>query len=237
MNEPLLQLSHVRKELTLNGDGQTITNVILPDITLQIQRGEFTAITGPSGSGKTTLLYLMGMLDQPTSGSIFLEGEEVTLKNEEDLAGIRNQKLGFVYQFHFLLPEFSSLENVMMPMLARGRYTVAKARTKAKELLSLVDMSNRLDNKPNQLSGGQQQRVAIARALANDPILILADEPTGNLDSKNSELVFQMFARLNAEAQQTIVLVTHDESFAGKTKRNIHLVDGAIVRDGAPQRT
>jgi lipoprotein-releasing system ATP-binding protein len=173
----------------------------------------------------------MGILDKPTSGTIFLDGDEVTLKNEEELAGVRNSKLGFVYQFHFLLPEFSSLENVMMPMLARGRYTISKARVRAEELLNLVDMSNRLNNKPNQLSGGQQQRVAIARALANEPILILADEPTGNLDTKNSEMVYQMFQRLNNEKNQTIVVVTHDESFAGKTKRNIHLVDGQIVKD------
>ncbi|HAP36220.1 MAG TPA: lipoprotein-releasing system ATP-binding protein LolD [Bacteroidetes bacterium] len=231
MNVPLLKLVNVRKKLSILSDGETISNVILPNISLEIIQGEFTAITGPSGSGKTTLLYLMGMLDQPTSGSIYLEGDEVTLKNEEELAEIRNNKLGFVYQFHFLLPEFSSLENVMMPMLARGRYSISAARERAKELLHLVDLSNRLENKPNQLSGGQQQRVAIARALANEPIMILADEPTGNLDSKNSELVYQMFLRLNTESNQTIVVVTHDESFAGKTKRNIHLVDGEIVRD------
>jgi lipoprotein-releasing system ATP-binding protein len=231
MNTPLLKLVDVRKELSLQTDGHTVANVILPAISLEIEAAEFTAITGPSGSGKTTLLYLMGMLDKPTSGKIFLEGEEVTLKNEEELAGIRNEKLGFVYQFHFLLPEFSSLENVMMPMLARGRYSLSKARERARDLLHLVDMSNRLDNKPNQLSGGQQQRVAIARALANEPRMILADEPTGNLDSKNSAMVYELFQRLNAERGQTIVVVTHDESFAGKTKRDIHLVDGEIVAD------
>ena len=231
MNTPLLKLVDVRKELSLQTDGQTIANVILPGISLEINAAEFTAITGPSGSGKTTLLYLMGMLDKPTSGSIFLEGEEVTPKNEEELAGIRNEKLGFGSQFHFLLPEFSSLENVMMPMLARGRYSLATARERARNLLHLVDMSNRLDNKPNQLSGGQQQRVAIARALANDPRMILADEPTGNLDSKNSALVYDLFQRLNVERGQTIIVVTHDESFAGKTKRDIHLVDGEIVAD------
>ncbi len=232
MTTPLLKLVDVRKELSIRSDGHTITTVILPGISLEINRGEFAAITGPSGSGKTTLLYLMGILDQPTSGSIFLEGDEVTLNDEEELAGLRNSKLGFVYQFHFLLPEFSSLENVMMPMLARGRYPINKARERAKELLHQVDMSDRLHNKPNQLSGGQQQRVAIARALANEPILILADEPTGNLDSKNSELIYDLFQRLNAVSGQTIVVVTHDESFAAKTKRNIHLVDGEIVRDG-----
>jgi lipoprotein-releasing system ATP-binding protein len=231
MTIPLLKLVGVRKELSIRSDGHTISTVILPGISLEINRGEFAAITGPSGSGKTTLLYLMGILDQPTSGSIFLEGDDVTLNNEEELAGLRNSKLGFVYQFHFLLPEFSSLENVMMPMLARGRYAINIARERAKELLHQVDMSDRLHNKPNQLSGGQQQRVAIARALANEPILILADEPTGNLDSKNSELIYDLFQRLNAESGQTIVVVTHDESFAAKTKRNIHLVDGEIVRD------
>ncbi len=236
MNVPLLQLVNIRKELSIQSDGQTVSTVILPDVSMEIRRGEFAAITGPSGSGKTTLLYLMGMLDKPTSGSIFLEGDDVTLKDEEELAGIRNGKLGFVYQFHFLLPEFSSLENVMMPMLARGRYTQAKARARAQELLHLVDLSDRVNNKPNQLSGGQQQRVAIARALANEPILILADEPTGNLDTKNSELVYRMFQRLNAESGQTIVVVTHDEAFAGKTNRNIHLVDGEIVRDTQADR-
>jgi lipoprotein-releasing system ATP-binding protein len=231
MTEPILELVDVRKELTIESDGQTIENIILPCLSLEIAKGEFTAITGPSGSGKTTLLYLMGGLDQPTSGQIFLEGEEITGKDEEALTLLRNKKLGFVYQFHFLLPEFTALENVTLPMLARGRYSMQKARERAKALLQLVDLGNRMNNKPNQLSGGQQQRVAIARALANQPLLILADEPTGNLDSKNSELVYELFSKLNKETGQTIVVVTHDEGFAAKLNRNIHLVDGQITAD------
>ena len=231
MNNSIIKLQNVRKELSIKSDGQVLTTVILPNVSMEIYEGEFASITGASGSGKTTMLYLMGGLDKPNSGKIFLDGDEITSKNEEELAAIRNKKLGFVYQFHFLLPEFTSLENVVMPMLARGEVPLNKAKERAKELLDRVGMSNRLNNKPNQLSGGQQQRVAIARALAMRPKVLLADEPTGNLDSKNSELIINLFDELNKTTGQTIVVVTHDEHFASLTRRRIHLVDGEIDND------
>lgn len=229
MNEIIIKTENLRKELSIKTGKEEITNVILPDLNLEIFKGEFTSITGPSGSGKTTLLYLLGGMDKPTSGRIFLDGEEITKKSEEELTLIRNIKLGFVYQFHFLLNEFTALENVTMPIIAGGRMNSRQAKQRGEELLSLVGMEDKMRNKPTQLSGGQQQRVAIARALANEPKVLLADEPTGNLDSKNSELVYNLFKKLNEELKQTIVVVTHDEGFAQKTRRNIHLVDGKIV--------
>ena len=230
-DEAIITLEHVRKDLTIKNGGEEIVSVILPDISFDIKRGDFAAITGPSGSGKTTLLYLMGGLDRPTSGSVFLDGQEISALTEEELAEMRNRKLGFVYQFHFLLPEFNALENVMMPMLARGRFSMSDARTRAAELLSSLDLSDKLHNKPNQLSGGQQQRVAIARALANKPSVLLADEPTGNLDSKSAEMIYRLFSELNRETGQTIVVVTHDEHFAAETKRILHILDGQLSMD------
>jgi lipoprotein-releasing system ATP-binding protein len=229
--DELIRLEQVRKELTVKNGGEEIVTTILPGISFGVQGGEFTAITGPSGSGKTTLLYLMGGLDKPTSGRVFLDGEEISGMSEDGLAEMRNAKLGFVYQFHFLLPEFTAVENVMMPMLARGRWSVSDARKRATELLSELDLSDKVHNKPNQLSGGQQQRLAIARGLANHPMVLLADEPTGNLDSKSAEVIYRLFAKLNEEMGQTIVVVTHDEHFASETKRIIHILDGQIDSD------
>lgn len=231
MNNKVIEFKNVYKDLVTQINNEVIETTILTDLTFDIKEGEFTAITGPSGSGKTTMLYLMGVLDKPTKGIIKLDGEDITSINEEKLAEIRNDKLGFVFQFHFLLPEFTALENVMMPMLARGKYTYSEARKSAKELLEQFEMDNKLNNKPNQLSGGQQQRVAIARALSNKPKVILADEPTGNLDSKNSSIVFDLFNKLNEETKQTIVVVTHDEGFAHRTKRILHIIDGKISND------
>jgi lipoprotein-releasing system ATP-binding protein len=227
----IVRLEQVRKELTVKNGGEEVVTTILPGISFEVERGEFTAITGPSGSGKTTLLYLMGGLDKPNSGKVILDGEEISAMTEEQLAGMRNAKLGFVYQFHFLLPEFTAVENVMMPMLARGRWSVSQARRRATELLSQLDLSDKVHNKPNQLSGGQQQRVAIARALANHPMVLLADEPTGNLDSKSAEAIYKLFAELNGETGQTIVVVTHDEHFASETKRILHILDGQLDSD------
>ena len=227
----IVRLEQVRKELTVKNGGEEVITTILPGISFEVERGEFTAITGPSGSGKTTLLYLMGGLDKPNSGKVILDGEEISAMTEEQLAGMRNAKLGFVYQFHFLLPEFTAVENVMMPMLARGRWSVSQARRRATELLSQLDLSDKVHNKPNQLSGGQQQRVAIARALANHPMVLLADEPTGNLDSKSAEVIYKLFAELNEETGQTIVVVTHDEHFASETKRILHILDGQLDSD------
>jgi lipoprotein-releasing system ATP-binding protein len=230
-DEAIIRLEHVRKQLTMKNGGEEIVSVILPDISFDIKRGDFAAITGPSGSGKTSLLYLMGGLDKPTSGSVFLDDQEISALSEEELASMRNQKLGFVYQFHFLLPEFNALENVMMPMLARGRFSTSEARSRASELLSRLGLSEKLHNKPNQLSGGQQQRVAIARALANNPSVLLADEPTGNLDSRSAETIYKLFSELNRETGQTIVVVTHDEHFASETKRILNILDGQLNSD------
>ncbi len=231
MDEPIIRLDHISKKLSVKNGGEEIVTKILVDISFDIAQGEFTAITGPSGSGKTTLLYLMGGLDRPDTGRAFLDGQEISAMEEEELAEMRNAKLGFVYQFHFLLPEFSAVENVMMPMLARGRASTGEARRRAAELLSELGLSDRLHNKPNQLSGGQQQRVAIARALANSPKVLLADEPTGNLDSKNAETIYKLFSDLNTRTGQTIVVVTHDEHFASETKRILHILDGQVSSD------
>ncbi|MCU7520989.1 MAG: ABC transporter ATP-binding protein [Ignavibacteria bacterium] len=231
MYNTIIRFEHVSRTLVSKSNGTEVDTTILPDLSFEIEKGEFTAITGPSGSGKTTMLYLMGGLDKPTSGKVFLEDLEISSMNEDELSEVRNAKMGFVYQFHFLLPEFSALENVMMPMIARGKYSSAQAKKKATELLSGVGLSDKLQSRPNQLSGGQQQRVAIARALANDPLVLLTDEPTGNLDSKNSAMVFDLFKELNEKHKQTIIVVTHDETFAERTQRIIHILDGKIHSD------
>ena len=233
MNEnTIITLEHVTRDLTIRSAGAEIVTRIVDDVSLTVDRGEFVSITGPSGSGKTSLLYLMGGLDQPTSGTITLDGHAITAMSEEELTDLRNAKMGFVYQFHFLLPEFSALENIMMPMLARGRFSYREAERRARQLIGELDMRGKEQNKPNQLSGGQQQRVAIARALANQPLLLLADEPTGNLDSKNSENIFALFKHLNAERGQTIVVVTHDERFAAMARRRVRILDGRIENTG-----
>ncbi len=231
MSDTIIRLEKINKTLINKTDGETVTTTIIPEISLEFRKGEFSSITGPSGSGKTTLLYLIGALDKPTKGKIFLEDKEISVMKEEELAGLRNQKYGFIFQFHFLLPEFSALENVMMPMLARGKTKISSAKKKAAGLLAQVNMEDKIHSKPNQLSGGQQQRIAVARALANDPVILLADEPTGNLDSKNSENIYSLFERLNKENNQTIIVVTHDDHFALRTHRKIHIIDGKIDED------
>jgi lipoprotein-releasing system ATP-binding protein len=228
MAETILRLENIRKELGLS---KAIRQTIIPNLSLDVNAGEFVAITGPSGSGKSTLLYLMGGLDRPTSGTVWLDGEAITEKTETEMNRIRNEKIGFIYQFHFLLPEFNAVENVSMPMMINGRRTRKEIRDRAMKLLDMVDMQNKYTNKPSQLSGGQQQRVAIARALANEPKILLGDEPTGNLDSRSANNVYQLFDRLNRELNQTVIVVTHDEEFANRAGRRIHLVDGKIESD------
>ena len=228
MAETILRLEHIRRELELSRD---IRQTIIHDLSLEIRAGEFLAITGPSGSGKSTLLYIMGGLDKPTSGKVVLDGDVLTEKNEKEMNRIRNEKIGFIYQFHFLLPEFSAVENVSMPMMINGQRSRKEIRERAMKLLDMVDMQNKYTNKPSQLSGGQQQRVAIARALANEPKVLLGDEPTGNLDSRSANNVYQLFDRLNKELGQTVIVVTHDEEFANRAGRRIHLVDGKIESD------
>jgi len=212
------------------GGAGTASQTILHDITLSIGRGEFVALTGPSGSGKSTLLYLLGALDRPTSGEIWLDGSEISSLADDDRAAFRNERLGFVFQFHFLLAEFTVLENVTLPMLRRG-VSREMAEERAYEVLTLLGLEDLWKRRPGQLSGGQQQRVSIARAVANDPTIILADEPTGNLDSKNGALVFDVFAHLARSEGRTIVMVTHDGSFAEGADRQIKLLDGRIVDD------
>ncbi|HHE31153.1 MAG TPA: ABC transporter ATP-binding protein [Chlorobaculum parvum] len=228
MAEKILRLKGIRRELELSKD---IRQTIIPNLSLDLNEGEFVAITGPSGSGKSTLLYIMGGLDKPTFGEVWLDGQEITAISEAEMTVIRNEKIGFIYQFHFLLPEFNSLENVMMPMLIQRRFSKKEIRDRAKHLLDMVGLENKYTNKPSQLSGGQQQRVAIARALANEPKVLLGDEPTGNLDSRSANNVYELFDRLNRELNQTVIVVTHDEEFANRAGRRIHLVDGKIESD------
>ena len=228
MADTILRLEGIRRELELSRD---VRQTIIPNLSLEIFTGEFVAITGPSGSGKSTLLYIMGGLDKPTFGNVWLDGQNITGVDETEMTVIRNQKIGFIYQFHFLLPEFSALDNVMMPMLIRRKFGKKEIRERAMTLLDMVGLGEKYANKPNQLSGGQQQRVAIARALANEPKVLLGDEPTGNLDSRSANNVYELFARLNRELKQTVIVVTHDEEFANRAGRRIHLVDGQIERD------
>jgi ABC-type lipoprotein export system ATPase subunit len=204
----------------------------LRDVSLQVARGEFIAIMGASGSGKTTLMNILGCLDRPSSGSYWLDGEEVSRMSADKRAMIRNRKIGFVFQNFNLLPRTSALENVAMPLsYTASHLTEKEARRRAKEVLERVGLGDRLHHEPSQLSGGQQQRVAIARALVNKPPLLLADEPTGNLDSKTGEEVLELFQELNREEGVTVVLVTHDPHVASHAERIIYIHDGQIVED------
>ena len=204
---------------------------LVADASLKVERGEFIAITGPSGSGKSSLLYLLGLLDRPTEGRVLLEGRDTASLSAAELANLRLKRLGFVFQFHFLLPEFSTLDNVLIPMRRLGRLKDAAARAQAMKLLEALGMAEAAAKLPEQLSGGMRQRAAIARALANDPAIILADEPTGNLDTRNAAAVFDIFQRLAAEEGRAILVVTHDAELAKRANRRIHLVDGRIVSD------
>jgi lipoprotein-releasing system ATP-binding protein len=211
---------------------EEIKATLVRDIDLVINRGEFVAITGPSGSGKSSLLYLLGLLDLPTSGEVLIDGRDASRLGEEERAKLRLSLLGFVFQFHFLLPEFTALDNVMLPMRALGLLGPAEQEKRARETLTLLGLADHAHKRPGQMSGGQRQRVAIARSLANDPLVILADEPTGNLDSVSSEQVFQIFRKLVDEMNRTIVIVTHDLELAERADRHVRLVDGRIVDGG-----
>jgi lipoprotein-releasing system ATP-binding protein len=206
---------------------------LVRDVSLAVGAGEFVAITGPSGSGKSSLLYLLGLLDRPTSGTLRLLGRDTEVMSEEEKAEIRLASIGFVFQFHFLLPEFTIRENVEIPMRRLARLGRRAMAARAAEILESLGLAGHLDKRPDQLSGGQRQRVAVARALANDPPLVLADEPTGSLDSKNSEAVFAVLRDLVRDRGKTILAVTHDVALANRTDRRLHLVDGALVRDEA----
>ena len=200
---------------------------VLKGIDLSIKPGEIVSIVGPSGAGKTTLLQIIGTLDSPDSGKLTINGVETSKLKEKELAAFRNQNIGFVFQFHQLLPEFTALENVMIPALI-GKVKAGDAEKKAKEMLDFLKLSDRMTHKPVELSGGEKQRVAVARALINHPSVILADEPSGSLDSHNKEELHQLFFELRKEFNQTFVIVTHDEQLAANTDRVIHLIDGVI---------
>ena len=201
---------------------------VLKGVDIEIQQGEVASIVGPSGSGKSTLLHILGTLDRADEGSVFMLGEEITALSGKKLAAFRNKNIGFVFQFHHLLPEFTALENVCIPGWLGGRRK-SEVRSEAEKLLNMVGLSHRLDNKPNQLSGGEQQRVAVARSLINKPALIMADEPTGNLDSANARELHQLFFDLRKEFGQTFLIVTHNEELAGLSDRVLHMRDGVIV--------
>ena len=204
---------------------------LVKDINFSVGEAEFTAITGPSGSGKSSLLYLLGLLDRPTSGEILMAGKPTHALSSAQLANMRLEKIGFVFQFHFLLPEFTAKENIMIPMSKLGRLSAKEQDERATGLLDQFGLGDFIDRIPAQLSGGQRQRVAVARALANAPSLILADEPTGSLDSKSSEQVFETLNSIVRDNETTVVAVTHDMDMAGRMDRRIHLVDGMIDYD------
>lgn len=202
---------------------------VLNDISFTVNRGEFVTLVGKSGSGKSTLLYLLSTMDTDYEGTLFIHGEKLTGQKQNQLAAIRNEKIGFVFQFHYLLPEFTCLKNVMIPALKLGKLPRKEIEEKAYQKLTLLGLHDQALKPASKLSGGQQQRVAIARALINDPLVIMGDEPTGNLDSKNTQIVFDIFKQLTHELNQTIIAVTHDNDFAAKSDRTIEMQDGVII--------
>ena len=227
--EPLLEIRGGARVI-----GGAVPTTLVIDIDFALQPGEFVAITGPSGSGKSSLLYLLGLLDMPTRGEVFVRGRATSTLNEDLRAAIRLSTLGFVFQFHFLLPEFSLLDNVMLPMRAFGKLSEKACRERAYFLLDQLGLKGHETKTPDLISGGQRQRVAIARALANEPAVILADEPTGNLDTASSDQVLKIFrdlvdAKINGAHSRGIVVVTHDLDLAARADRRVHMVDGRIV--------
>ena len=225
MAEPLIKITDIRRNFVL---GNEIVYV-LKGIDLEIQKGEYVALMGPSGSGKSTLMNLLGCLDTPTSGRYVLNGKDVSQMRDDELAEIRNKEIGFVFQTFNLLPRTTALDNVALPMIYAG-YGKSERIARATEVLNQVNLADRMDHKPNQLSGGQRQRVAVARALVNKPSIILADEPTGNLDSKTSVEIMKLFGDIHAQGN-TVILVTHEEDIAAYAHRVIRLRDGLIESD------
>ena len=222
---PILDVRNISRVLT----DEAIPVTLLKDLSFTIDRGEFVSVIGPSGSGKSSLMYLLGLLDKPTTGEIYLSGINTTHASDSTLTRLRLEMIGFVFQFHFLLPEFSAMDNVMLPMRKLGKLNEKQMRVRAAELLDYFGLKDAGGRKPGQLSGGQRQRVAIARAMANDPVFIMADEPSGNLDTKNADLVFALFEKLAKEQGKTVVTITHDAALANRAHRQIHIVDGVIV--------
>lgn len=205
---------------------------VLKKVSFEVFKGEFLTMVGKSGSGKSTLLYILSTMDTDYRGTLSIDGEVMTGKSVDHLAQVRNEKIGFVFQFHYLLPEFTCLRNVMIPALRLGRYSEEEIEEKAMKKLEILGLQDQALKPASKLSGGQQQRVAIARSLINDPLLIMGDEPTGNLDSRNTGIVFDIFRELSGEFGQTIIAVTHDEDFAGKSDRIIEMRDGEVLKTG-----
>ena len=204
---------------------------LVREVTLEFGAGEFVAITGPSGSGKSSLLYLIGLLDRPTDGQVLIGGEDAVRMPADARARLRLARIGFVFQFHFLLPEFTVLENALIPMRRLATLDAPAMIARARDILASLGLAEQANKRPDQLSGGQRQRAAIARALANDPSIVLADEPTGNLDTRNGAIVFDIFARLAREEGRTVIAVTHDADLAARTDRRVRIVDARIVED------
>lgn len=225
MANPLIKITKITRDFVL---GNEIVNV-LKGIDLEINKGEYVALMGPSGSGKSTLMNLLGCLDTPTSGTYILNGKDVSEMHDDDLAEIRNKEIGFVFQTFNLLPRTTALDNVALPMIYAG-FSKSERKARAEEVLNQVGLADRMDHQPNQLSGGQRQRVAVARALVNKPSIILADEPTGNLDSKTSEEIMKLFSDIH-QSGNTVILVTHEEEIAAYAHRIIRLRDGVIESD------
>ena len=225
MANPLIKITNIKRDFVL---GNEIVYV-LKGIDLEINKGEYVALMGPSGSGKSTLMNLLGCLDTPTSGNYILNGKDVSQMKDDELAGIRNKEIGFVFQTFNLLPRTTALDNVALPMIYAG-YSKSERMARATEVLTQVGLADRMDHEPNQLSGGQRQRVAVARALVNKPSIILADEPTGNLDSKTSVEIMNLFNEIHANGN-TVILVTHEEDIAAYAHRIIRLRDGLIESD------
>lgn len=225
MNEksPIIELRDLTKIYKNGMEFRALDNA-----NLRIERGEFVSIVGPSGSGKSTLMHLIGLLDTPSSGLLLIDGNDVTKMSDKERSAMRNKMLGFVFQYHHLLPDFTALENVMMPLLIAGK-NAKEAEAMARKLLKEVGLEDRMGHKPGALSGGQNQRVAVARALSCSPAIVLGDEPTGNLDTKTGDLIYELLRRLNHEYNQTFIVVTHNENLALKTDRIIRLVDGKIT--------
>ena len=225
MSSPLIDITNIKRNFELGSE----TIFVLKGIDLQINKGEYVALMGPSGSGKSTLMNLLGCLDTPTSGTYILNGKDVSQMKDDELAEIRNKEIGFVFQTFNLLPRTTALDNVALPMIYAG-YSKSERNERATEVLKQVNLADRMDHQPNQLSGGQRQRVAVARALVNKPSIILADEPTGNLDSKTSVEIMKLFGDIHASGN-TVILVTHEEEIAAYANRVIRLRDGLIESD------
>lgn len=225
MDEKILEARNVSKYFH-----DPVTVQVLKDINFSVNRGEFVSVIGKSGCGKSTLLYILSTMDTDYEGEIFIDGESMRNRKETELASVRNQKIGFVFQFHYLLNEFSVLKNVMLPGLKLGKYSAKEVEHNAYEKLKILGIESEAFKKPNQVSGGQKQRIAIARALINEPLILMGDEPTGNLDRKNSEIVFQIFQELAEVYNQSLLIVTHDNEFASRTDRIIEMEDGKIIK-------